>query len=34
MRWVWNVILSFSNEELWEDDEDETRGRSCNAFAL
>lgn len=25
MSWVWNVMLSFSNVELWEDDEDEPR---------
>ena len=25
MSWVWNVMLSFSDEELWEDDEDEAR---------
>jgi hypothetical protein len=34
MSWVWNVLLSFSIEELWEDDEDETRDKSCNALAL
>lgn len=25
MSWVWNVLLSFSNEEFWEDDEDQPR---------
>ena len=25
MSWVWNVLLSFSNEELWEDGEDQPR---------
>ena len=25
MGWVWNVMLSFSNEELWEDGEEEAR---------
>ena len=25
MGWVWNVLLSFSNEEFWEDGEDEAR---------
>ncbi len=25
MGYVWNVMLSFDNEELWEDDEDEPR---------
>lgn len=25
MGWVWNVMLSFSNEELWEDGVDEPR---------
>ena len=25
MGWVWNVILSFDNEELWEDGEEEAR---------
>lgn len=25
MAWIWNVMLSFSNEELWDDDEDEPR---------
>jgi hypothetical protein len=26
MGFVWNVMLSFDNEELWEDGEDEARG--------
>jgi hypothetical protein len=25
MSWVWNVLLSFSFEEFWEDDEEEAR---------
>jgi hypothetical protein len=25
MSYIWNVMLSFSNEELWEDDEEEAR---------
>lgn len=25
MGWVWNVMLSFDNEELWEDGADEAR---------
>jgi hypothetical protein len=25
MSFIWNVLLSFSNEEFWEDDEDEPR---------
>jgi len=25
MGWVWNILLSFSNEEFWEEGEDEPR---------
>ena len=25
MSWVWNVMLSFSNEELWDEEEEEPR---------
>ena len=25
MGWVWNIMLSFDNEELWEDGEEEAR---------
>jgi hypothetical protein len=25
MSWVWNIVLSFSDEEYWEPDEDEPR---------
>ncbi len=31
MGFVWNVVLSFDNEELWEDDEDEPR-ETCEAL--
>ncbi len=31
MGWVWNVLLSFSNEEFWEDGEDEARD-TCEAL--
>jgi hypothetical protein len=31
VSWVWNVVLSFSEEEFWEDDEDEAR-ETCAAL--
>ena len=31
MGWVWNVMLSFSNNELWEDGEDTPR-ETCDAL--
>ena len=31
MAWVWNVMLSFSDEELWEEDDDEAR-ETCESL--